>query len=145
MCQEMVNCRKPAQPKRYWPNWRLAIIQTLIHLLFQAPHCYLISKIETPTVQDFFMLCWLIGRQLSASVACTGIANGFFSCITGSSLVILQSSREPACFTMTASWIEANKMLNNIRKLLLFSLLFLLFQFPKMHLQVSFYLQHQLK
>jgi len=61
-----------------------------------------ISKIEAPTVQDFFMLHWFTGRQWSAGVARTGIAN-IFSCITSCSLVILQSSREPACFTRTVS------------------------------------------
>lgn len=52
----------------------------------------------------------------------------FFSSITSCSLVILQSSREPACFPRTASQIEANRMLNNIKKPLPFSLLFLFFK-----------------
>lgn len=37
-----------------------------------------ISKIETPTAQDFFMLCWFVGKQLHAAVAHTGIADIFF-------------------------------------------------------------------
>lgn len=81
------------------------IVAKCLYYTYFSRHCAVSCyfKNRNSTVQDFFMLSWVVGRQLSAGVARTGIAS-IFSCITSCSLVI-----------------KANRMLNDIRKLLLFS------------------------
>lgn len=80
-------CRKPT-----WPTANLGSNTDINTLLFQAVLLSAISEIDTPAVRVVFMLCWFIGRQLSASVAWTGIAS-IFSCITSCSVVITACSQ----------------------------------------------------